>query len=115
MKKIFALFCVVGTLVLAACSVGSHTVNSGMADEGYVCFFSTSEHAITVDIDGTSYTTQTVKQKRNWQKRRNIKATSKGMITVTPGQHSVKVTENGKEVYSKKLFISASETKIVNL
>ena len=67
-----------------------------------------------VDIDGTTYQTQTVKEKE-WQKRRDIKATTKGMITVTPGQHNVKVFRGDTEVYSKKLFISASETKAVKL
>ena len=115
MKKILAIISVLGALVLTACSVGSHTVNSGMADEGYIWFVSTTERAITVDIDGTSYQTQTVQEKRSWQKRRDIKATVKGMITVTPGQHAVKVIDNGQEVYSKKLFISATETKEVRL
>ena len=114
MKKIIALFSIIGTLVLAACSVGSHSVSSGMADEGYVWFVSETEKAITVDIDGTTYQTQTIKEKE-WQKRRDIKATAKGMITVTPGQHEVKVIIDGKEVYSKKLFISASESKMVKL
>ncbi len=114
MKKIIALFSIIGTLVLAACSVGSHSVSSGMADEGYVWFVSNVEKTVTVDIDGTTYQTQTVKEKE-WQKRRDIKATTKGMITVTPGQHTVKVFENGQEVYSKKLFVSATETKMVRL
>ena len=114
MKKIIALFSIIGILVLASCSVGSHSVNSGMADEGYVWFVSNVEKSITVEIDGTTYQTQTIKEKE-WQKRRNIKATTKGMITVTPGQHDVKVSEEGKEIYSKKLFISASETKMVKL
>ena len=114
MKKIIALFSIIGTLILTACSVGSQSVSSGMADEGYIWFVSSSEKAITVDIDGTTYQTQTVKEKE-WQKRRDIKATTKGMITVTPGQHAVKVIENGQEVYSKKLFISATETKMVKL
>ncbi len=114
MKKIIALFSVIATLALAACSVGSHSVSSGMPDEGYIWFVSTSEQPITVDIDGTTYQTQTVKEKE-WQKRRDIKATTKGMITVTPGQHNVKVFRGDTEVYSKKLFISASEAKAVKL
>lgn len=114
MKKIIALFSIIGTLVLTACSVGSHSVSSGMADEGYIWFVSNVEKAITVDIDGNTYQTQTVKEKE-WQKHRDIKATTKGMITVTPGQHVVRVMENGQEVYSKKLFISATETKMVKL
>lgn len=114
MKKIIALFSIIGTLILAACSVGSQSVSSGMADEGYVWFVSNVEQKITVDIDGTTYQTQTIKEKE-WQKRRDIKATTKGMITVTPGQHAVKVLEGGKEVYSKKLFVSATETKMVKL
>lgn len=114
MKKIIALFCIIGTLFFVSCSVGSQSVSSGMADEGYVWFVSSSEKNITVDIDGTTYQTKTVKEKE-WQKRRDIKATTKGMITVTPGQHDVKVLENGEEVYSKKLFISATETKMVKL
>ena len=108
MKKIIALFSIIGTLILAACSVGSQSVSSGMADEGYVWFVSNVAQKITVDIDGTTYQTQTIKEKE-WQKRRDIKATTKGMITVTPGQHDVKVMVDGKQVYSKKLFISATE------
>lgn len=114
MKKIIALFSIMGALMFTACSVGSHSVSSGMADEGYIYFVSTSEKAITVDIDGATYETKTIKEKE-WQKRRDIKATTKGMITVTPGQHAVKVLEGGKEVYSKKLFVSATETKMVKL
>lgn len=114
MKKIIALFYLMGSLVFSACSVGSHTVSSGMADEGYVCFVANTEQYITVDIDGTTYQTKTI-QEKEWQKRRDIKATAKGMITVTPGQHEVKVIIDGKEVYSKKLFISASESKMVKL
>ena len=114
MKKIITLFSILGALLFTACSVGSQSVSSGVADEGYVWFVSTTSKAITVDIDGTTYQTQTVKEKE-WQKRRDIKATTNGMITVTPGQHDVKVIIDNKEVYSKKLFISASETKMVKL
>ena len=114
MKKIIALLGIIGTLVLAACSVGSHSVSSGVADEGAIYFVSTDVRSITVDIDGATCQTQTIKEKE-WQKRRDIKATTKGMIVVTPGQHTVKVMEDGKEIYSKKLFISASETKAVKL
>lgn len=114
MKKIIALFSIIGTLLLTACSVGSHSVSSGMADEGYVWFVSNVEKAITVDIDGTSYQTQTVKEKE-WQKRRDIKATTKGMIVVAPGKHDIKVISDGQEVYAKTLFISATETKMVKL
>lgn len=115
MKKIIALVSLIGTMILTACSVGSQSVSSGVADEGYIWFVtSMEEKAITVDIDGTTYQTQTVKEKE-WQKRRDIKATTKGMITVTPGQHAVRVFVDNKEVYSKKLFISASESKMVKL
>lgn len=114
MKKLIVLFSIIGTLVLAACSVGSHSVNSGMADEGYIWFVANVEQPIVVDIDGTTYQTQTIKEKE-WQKRRDIKATTKGMIVVAPGQHDVKVIVDGKEVYAKKLFISATETKMVKL
>lgn len=114
MKKIIALFSIIGTLVLAACSVGSHSVSSGMADEGYVWFVSETEKAITVDIDGTTYQTQTIKEKE-WQKRRDIKATTQGMITVVPGKHTVKVLVDGQEVYVRTLYISASESKKVKL
>lgn len=114
MKKIIALFSIIATLGLGACSVGSHSVSSGMADEGYVWFVSEVEKVITVDIDGTTYQTQTVKEKE-WQKRRDIKATTRGMITVTPGKHTVKVVVDGQEVYSKTLFVSATETKMVKL
>ena len=47
--------------------------------------------------------------------RRDIKKTAKYLITTTPGTHDVKVTKDGKEVYSKKVVISTSETKIIEL
>jgi hypothetical protein len=114
MKKILAIFSVFAALVFTACSVGNQTVASGMPDEGYIIFVADEERAVTADIDGTTYQLETIKEKK-WRKNRDVKATAKGKISVSPGQHEVKVTENGKEIYSKKLFISASETKVVNL
>ena len=76
MKKIIALFSIIGTLILAACSVGSQSVSSGMADEGYVWFVSNVEQKITVDIDGTTYQTQTIKEKE--QKRINRQRSKEG-------------------------------------
>ena len=102
-------------MALTACSYGVYSVNSGMADEGYVCFTGTSAYDITVVVDGESQPARTVKKEKAYKARRNMRRTSQGMVAVKPGSRQVKVMRGGKEVYSKTLFISATETKIIDL
>lgn len=112
MKKIIiALF---SAILLTSCGVGSYSVSSGKSDDAAISFTSTSKQPIIVVVDGTEYNVETVKTSA-YKTDRNIKKTALNTIKVAPGQHDVKVIASGKEVYSKKVFISATEHRIVEL
>ena len=83
-------------VLFAGCGVGNYSVSSGSPDEGYVTFVSGSAYTIDVNVD-------------------DIKKTAQNTITLKPGTHTLKVSADGKEIYSQKVFISAQETKIIKL
>ena len=112
MKKI--LIALIGALMLSSCGVGSYSVSAGKADEGMISFVSESKTPITVTVDNESHDVYTVKTKA-WRKDRNIKKTAQNTIFLTPGQHNIVVTMNGKEVCNKKVFISTQEHKVIEL
>lgn len=112
MKKM--IIAILGALMLTGCGVGSYSVSSGKADEGMISFVSEAKTPVTVTIDNNSFDVYTVKTKA-WRKDRNIKKTAQNTIFLTPGQHNVVVSMNGKEVCNKKVFISAQEHKIIEL
>jgi hypothetical protein len=45
----------------------------------------------------------------------NIEKTYENTIVITPGTHEVKVTHDGKEVYTHKVFVSTGESKVIEL
>lgn len=100
--------------MLCSCGVGSYSVTSGKADEGMVSFVSESKTPITVTVDDSSYDIYTVKTKA-WRKDRDIRKTVQNTIVMAPGTHEITVKLDGKEVYAKKVFISAQEHKIIEL
>lgn len=112
MKRFF--IAIAFAFLLSSCGVGSYTVSSGKEDVGYITFVSSNPGPITVTVDGTSYETSSVKN-RAWQPDRKIKETAKYAISLTPGTHDVTVVSYGKQVYQKKLFISATEHRIIEL
>lgn len=112
MKKICILFFPV--LFLLSCGTGSYTVSSGIEDSSYIVFTALDRQAVTVFVDGISYDVETVKDKP-YRKDRKIKHTALNTIRISPGTHIVKVVSGGNEIYSKKLFLSTDERKIVNL
>ena len=112
MKKILLITLL--TIFMASCGVGSYTVTTGLADEASISFVTDKVQNIIVAIDGQQYNVQTVKLK-DYRKDRSIKRTVENTIGVTPGTHEVKVTLNGKEVYTHKVFVSTGESKIIEL
>jgi len=112
MKKI--LIALVGALLLTGCGVGSYSVSSGKADEAMLSFVSDAKTPIVVTVDNDTFNVFTVKAKA-WQKDRNIKKTTQNTIYITPGQHTVVVTVEGKEVCNKKIFVSVQEHKVIEL
>lgn len=113
MKKLFFLL-LTATLLLAGCGTGSHTVVSGNPDDAGVVFVDDSSYKIDVTIDGKSYKVSTVKD-IDYKKMRDIKKTAQNMIVIKPGNHEVKVRVKGKTVLTQKIFVSAGDTKVINL
>lgn len=113
-KHFFITMMVLTALVLSGCRIGSQSVSSGRPDESYVCFFSPKKQDIQVNIDGETYSMQTIKDKE-WRNDRNIKKTVKERITVAPGKHDITVFKGNELVLKKTIFISTNEYKIINL
>ncbi|NLD21767.1 MAG: hypothetical protein GX664_04715 [Bacteroidales bacterium] len=112
MKKVF--FLSILTLLLSSCGVGVYSVSSGKADQSEISFVAADKCELDVTIDNNAYKVDAVKQK-DWRKNRNIKKTDINTITIPVGQHDLIVVQNGVVVYSKKIFVSAGEHKIIEL
>jgi len=112
MKKLIIIF--IGALLLTACGVGTYSISSGKSNDAAISFVSPDATPITVYIDGKEHYVETVKTK-TFKRDRNIKKTAQNTITILPGQHDIKVISAGNEIYSKKLFISTAEHRIIEL
>lgn len=112
MKKI--LIAAFVSLLLTGCGVGNYTVSSGRADEGAISFTSAKAENIVVSVDNATYEIKSVKDKA-YRTDRKIKQTANNTIRLASGTHDIKVEKDGQVVFSKKLFISASEHKIIEL
>lgn len=112
MKKLFVLAAFI--MILAGCGVGTYSVQSGVEDAAFISFADDVKQEIVVKVDNDTYNVETVRQKA-YKSGRNIKQTALNAIRLTPGQHTISVTINGSEIYSHKVFLSAGETKIIEL
>jgi hypothetical protein len=102
------------TMLLTGCGVGNYSVQSGVEDAAFLSFTDEEKQDITVTVDNQTYELQTVKQKA-YKSGRNIKETALNTIKIGPGQHEVKVTLDGADVFDKKIFVSTGEHKIIEL
>ena len=112
MKKLL-IFLFAAALVVG-CGVGNKTVVSGRPDMAGVIFFDDSSYSIDVNIDGKSYRVNTVKD-NDFKKKRNIRKTAENMIEVKPGSHEISVRRKGRTILTQKIFVSAGDTKVINL
>jgi hypothetical protein len=112
MKRI--LFILIFIAILSGCGTGSYSISSGKADVAAILFTDLKAYPITVIVDEGSYVLSTVKYKPQ-KKDRNFKKTTANTLKLKPGQHKIEVLNNGKSIYSKTVFISANETKIIEL
>ena len=110
MKRI--LLILFAALMLAACG-GTYSVASGRDDAAQLSFASESSFDVKVNIDGTVYDMETVKQKA--YKQRNMKATARNTIKITTGQHKIVVTKDGNTIYDKQIFVSTGQHKVIEL
>jgi acyl-coenzyme A synthetase/AMP-(fatty) acid ligase len=113
MKKVLFITLLL-TMFMASCGVGSYTVTTGLADEASISFVANDNQEIVVTIDGQQYNVETVELK-DYRKDRSLKRTVKNTIVITPGTHEVKVTHDGEEVYTHKVFVSTGESKVIEL
>ena len=102
------------TMLLTGCGVGNYSVQSGIENASFISFTDDVKQDITVTVDDQTYVLKTVKQKA-YKSGRNIKQTALNTIKTGPGQHEVKVVMNGSDVFSKKIFLSTGEHKIIEL
>lgn len=101
-------------VLVVGCGVGSNTVVSGKSDQAGVIFFDNSSYGIDVTIDNKHYKVNTVKNS-DFKKKRNIRRTAENMIEIKPGSHDVTVKRKGKTILTQKIFVSAGDTKVINL
>ena len=112
MKKLMVIAAF--SVLLTGCGVGNYSIQSGVDDAAFISFTDDAKQDITVTVDDQTYLLKTVKQKA-YKSGRNIKQTTLNTIKTGPGQHEVKVVMNGSDVFSKKLFLSTGEHKIIEL
>lgn len=112
MKKL--LIILFAAVLVVGCGVGSNTVVSGKSDQAGVIFFDNSSYGIDVTIDNKHYKVNTVKNS-DFKKKRNIRRTAENMIEVKPGSHDVTVKRKGNTILTQKIFVSAGDTKVINL
>lgn len=114
MKKrlIFAILAL--TCMLVGCKTSFHVAQqTGKEDMAYLVFvgprqtYGNGSKLVQVDVDGTKFDAKVIKPKVA-----NRKGTQYGVAT---GNRHVTVTFNGKTVYSKQLFLSSQETKVITL
>lgn len=111
-KILITLFAIVCLLVGCKSSFPV-AQQSGKEDMAYLVFvgpkdtYGNGSKLVQVDVDGTQFDAKVVKPKTA-----NRKGTQYGVAT---GRRNVTVKFNGNTVYSKQLFLSSQETKIITL
>lgn len=103
-----------GVLFVTGCGVGSYSISSGSADESYLSFTCENRFEIYVTVDGKDYNVETVKTKQ-WKNKRNIKKTVQNTIVMSPGKHQITVKHRGVVLYSKQIFVSSREHRVIDL
>ncbi len=116
MKKLIALMAAMAALLLtAACSTGSHTVVSGREDAASLVVLSERVMNVTVEVDGAQYTVKSIATRR-WKVNRNVRKTVENSVDLSTGRHKVRVSDaSGRALYDKEIFVSAGETKEIQL
>lgn len=114
MKKLLLFsFLAIACLFMGCKSNYPVAQQSGKEDMAFLVFvgplatYGNGSKTVQVDVDGTKFDAKVVKPKTA-----NRKGTQYGVAT---GRRNITVMFNGKTVYSKQLFLSSQETKIINL
>lgn len=112
MKKLIVIL--LSAVLFAGCGVGVYSISSGKADEACLSFTDSQGAPLTVRVDGDDYRLYAVKES-SWRRDRDIKATAENTLFLAPGTHKIEAYSGSVRVFSKTVFISAGEHKIVCL
>jgi hypothetical protein len=109
---LFALLAI--TCFLVGCKTSFPVAQqTGKEDMAYLVFvgprqtYGNGSKLVQVDVDGTKFDAKVVKPKTA-----NRKGTQYGVAT---GNRQITVKFNGETIYSKRIFLSSQETKVINL
>jgi len=117
MKTLHILLVLIFTIVLNGCT-GVKSTTIGLDNESFLSFYSDKKEILDSNIDvklgdRTTFSAEVNAMRRN---STNFEKRPKGKVySIKPGANHIKVTHNGKLIYSKKIFISNQETKIIKL
>lgn len=108
-KYIAPLLVCICTL-FTSCKVGSYSQERGLPDQAYLYFVANQnyEGEIQVSIDNnTSFNAKVIKEKKGTIKR--------DIYAIAKGKRKIKVSYNGNIIYEREVFVSAQETKKIEL
>ena len=118
MKYIYILFLVTLGLLLNGCTGVKSTVG-GLDNESFLSFYSSNSNIREIDVNllqNDNNITFSAKVNRMIRNSTNFKKRPNGKVySIKPGSHEIRVTHYNKIIYSKKIFISNQETKIIKL
>ena len=112
-KRILFTLLIVASLLVGCKSSFPVAQQTGKEDMAYLVFvgprqtYGNGSRLVQVDVDGTKFDAKVVKPKVA-----NRKGTQYGVAT---GNRHVTVMFNGNTIYSKQLFLSSQETKVITL
>jgi hypothetical protein len=112
-KRILFTLLIVVSLLVGCKSSFPVAQQTGKEDMAYLVFvgprqtYGNGSKLVQVDVDGTKFDAKVVKPKVA-----NRKGTQYGVAT---GNRHVTVMFNGTTIYSKQLFLSSQETKVITL
>ncbi|MBI9034387.1 MAG: hypothetical protein JEZ03_07950 [Bacteroidales bacterium] len=109
MKKILSVLAI-GLIFLVACT-GVKTISTGLENEAFLEFVGNPgnyDGGVNVNIDDKN--TFVAEVKKDHSKR------PKGVVyAITTGTHTISVTYKEEVIFKKQIFVSAQETKIIQL
>ncbi|BEH00005.1 hypothetical protein [Bacteroides sedimenti] len=108
--KHIALFILCICALLTSCKVGNYSQERGLPDQAYLLFVANEayegEVQVTVDNE-TTFNAKVIKEKKGTIKR--------DLYAIAKGKRYIKVSYNGKVIYEREIFVSAQETKKIQL
>ena len=113
MKKL--IIALLSLIAFVGCGVGTYSLSSGKDDAAEISFVDSDSYSIQIKVDqGDAHDMTTVKEKA-YKSGRNIKKVSSNVVKVAVGKHFIEVFAKDQCVYSKWVFVSAGEHKIIEL